>query len=162
MNPIPTPSSPPPDVLRCAYMELVVTDLARSRAFYADVLGLTVTEEDETTISLRTIDEFIHHNLVLRQGPVAAVAAFSYRVRSPEDLDKAVAFYTELGCRVERREDGFTKGVGDSVRVQDPLGFPIEFFHDVQHVGLALRLRHRNTPLLLLGVILRPAELRSD
>ena len=65
---------------------------------------------------------------------MAAVAALSYRVRSPEDLDKAVAFYRELGCRVERRADGFATGVGDSVRVQDPLGFPYEFFHDVQHV----------------------------
>ena len=51
-----------------------------------------------------------------RDGSVAAVAAFSYRVRSAEDLDKAVAFYSELGCRVERRPGGFTKGLGDSAR----------------------------------------------
>ena len=106
----------------------------RSRDFYVDVLGLTVTEEDDDTVYLRTLEEFIHHNLVLRKGPVAAVAAFSYRVRSPEELDRAVAFYTELGCRVERRSEGFTKGIGDSVRVEDPLGFPYEFFYDVEHV----------------------------
>ena len=118
-NPIATPSSPAPDILRCAYMELVVTDLAASREFYVDVLGLYVTEEDERTIYLRSTEEFIHHNLVLRQGPVAAVAAFSYRVRTPEDLDRAVAFYEELGCRVERRAEGFTKGIGESVRRGD-------------------------------------------
>ncbi|KUF07958.1 3,4-dihydroxyphenylacetate 2,3-dioxygenase [Leucobacter sp. G161] len=133
-NPVPTPSVPAPDILRCAYMELVVTDLAKSREFYVDVLGLTVTEEYENTIYLRSLEEFIHHNLVLRKGDVAAVAAFSYRVRSPEELDKAVAFYEELGCRVERRTEGFTKGIGDSVRVEDPLGFPYEFFYDVEHV----------------------------
>ncbi len=108
-NPVPTPSVPAPDILRCAYMELVVTDLAASRVFYVDVLGLYVTEEDDEAIYLRSTEEFIHHNLVLRQGPVAAVAAFSYRVRAAEDLDKAVAFYSELGCRVERRAEGFTK-----------------------------------------------------
>ncbi len=97
-NPVKTPSVPAPDILRCAYMEIVVTDLKRSRDFYVDVLGLTVTEEDGDTVYLRSLEEFIHHNLVLRQGPVAAVAAFSYRVRSPEELDKAVAFYEELGC----------------------------------------------------------------
>src|SRR3954447_7242766 len=91
-NPIPTPTAPPPDVLRCAYMELVVTDLARSRDFYVDVLDLIVTGEDDEAVYLRSFEEFIHHNLVLRKGPVAAVAAFSYRVRSPEDLDLAVAF----------------------------------------------------------------------
>src|SRR5690606_11795630 len=115
-------------------VELVVTDLAASRHFYVDVLGLVVTAEDDDAIHLRTFEEFIHHNLVLRRGPVAAAAALSYRVRAPEDLDRAVAFYSELGCRVERRADGFVRGVGDSVRVEDPLGFPYEFFHDVEHV----------------------------
>ena len=75
-GPIPTPTVPAPDIVRCAYLELVVTDLAKSRAFYVDLLGLHVTEEDENTIYLRSFEEFIHHNLVLRKGPVAAAAAF--------------------------------------------------------------------------------------
>ena len=133
-NPIPTPDAPAPDVLRVAYMELQVTDLAASREFYVDVLGLYVSHEDDNEIYLRSTEEFIHHNLVLKQGDIAAVGAFSYRVRSPEDVDKAQAFYEELGCRVERRADGFVRGIGDSVRVEDPLGFPYEFFYDVDHV----------------------------
>lgn len=123
-----------PDILRCAYMEIVVTDLEESRRFYVDTLGLVVTEENDEEIYLRTYEEFIHHNLVLRQGPEAAVAAFSFRVRSPEDVDRAEEWYAARGCRVERRRDGFVKGIGDSVRVEDPLGFPYEFFHDVEHV----------------------------
>ena len=66
-------ATPPFDILRCAYAELVVTDLAASRAFYVDVLGLTVSYEDDSVLHLRTLEEFIHHNLVLRQGPVAPV-----------------------------------------------------------------------------------------
>lgn len=131
---IPVPSVPAPDIIRCAYMEIVVTDLKKSRDFYVGVLDLQVTEEDESTVYLRSMEEFIHHNLVLRQGPVAAVAAFSYRVRSPEEVDAAEAYFRELGCRVERKKDGFVRGIGDSVRVQDPLGFPYEFFYDVEHV----------------------------
>lgn len=124
----------PPDIVRCAYMELVVTDLERSRDFYVDILGLVVTEETSDAIYLRAFEEFIHHNLVLRRGPVAAVAAFAFRVRSPEDVDRAEAYYKSLGVRTERRASGFTRGVGDSVRVEDPLGFPYEFFYDVVHV----------------------------
>ena len=134
VNPIPKPSVPAPDILRCAYMEIVVTDLAKSREFYVDVLGLVVTYEDDNAIYLRTLEEFIHHNLVLRKGPEAAVAAFSYRVRSPEDVDLAEAYYKELGCRTERNKDGFVRGIGDSLRVEDPLGFPYEFFYEVEHV----------------------------
>ncbi|TFB60281.1 3,4-dihydroxyphenylacetate 2,3-dioxygenase [Cryobacterium sp. TMT2-17-1] len=164
-TPIPTPTATPPDILRCAYMDIVVTDLARSRAFYVDVLGLVVTEESDTEIYLRSFEEFIHHNLVLRQGPVAAVAAMAFRVRAPEDVGLAEAWYQELGCRTERRINGFVKGVGDSVRVEDPLGFPYEFFYSVDHVerlawrydlqgpGALVRLDHFNqvTPDVGLG-----------
>ena len=122
-----------PDILRCAYMEIVVTDLAKSREFYVDTIGLVVTHEDDEAIYLRTYEEFIHHNLVLRKGDTAAVAAFSYRVRSPEDLDKAVAFYEARGCEVRRNPEGFVQGIGDSVRVVDPMGFPYEFFYEVEH-----------------------------
>ncbi|TFD11033.1 3,4-dihydroxyphenylacetate 2,3-dioxygenase [Cryobacterium sp. TMT1-2-2] len=156
LSPIPTPTATPPDILRCAYMDIVVTDLARSREFYVDILGLVVTEESDTEIYLRSFEEFIHHNLVLRQGPIAAVAAMAFRVRSPEDVDLAEAYYKELGCRTERRTEGFVKGIGDSVRVEDPLGFPYEFFfatthverlawrYDLQGPGALVRLDHFN------------------
>lgn len=156
---------PPPDIVRCAYLELVVTDLAASREFYVDVLGLVVTEEDENAIYLRSLEEFIHHNLVLRKGPVAAAAALAFRVRTPEDVDVAEAFFQAKGCRTERRNDGFVKGIGDAVRVTDPLGFPYEFFYQVEHVerlawrydlyspGALVRLDHFNqvTPDVVAG-----------
>src|SRR5699024_490675 len=36
-------------------------------------------------------------------------------------------------CEVRRNPEGFTRGIGDSVRVVDPMGFPYEFFYDVEH-----------------------------
>ena len=124
----------PPDILRCAYAELVVTDLAASRSFYVDALGLTVTREDEHAIYLRTLEEFIHHNLVLRKGPSAALGCLAFRVREPEDVRRAERYYRSLGCEVERAKEGFAAGIGEAVRVVDPLGFPYEFFHDTTHV----------------------------
>ncbi|VEI13432.1 3,4-dihydroxyphenylacetate 2,3-dioxygenase [Trueperella bialowiezensis] len=126
------PKAPAPDIVRCAYMELVVTDLEKSRHFYVDVLNLVVTKEDDNAIYLRTAEEFIHHNLILRKGPEAAVAAFAFRVRSQEEVDKAAAYYEELGCEVRRGD--FVDGVRNAVRVVDPLGFPYEFFYEVDHV----------------------------
>jgi catechol 2,3-dioxygenase len=130
----PVPAVQPPDVVRCAYLELVVSDLAASREFYVDILGLIVTEETDSEIHLRCLEEFIHHNLVLRKGPVPAAAAFGFRLRTRADLDRAEAFYRELGCDVRREPAGFRIGVGEVVRVLDPLGFPYEFFYDVAHV----------------------------
>ncbi|MFY9262084.1 MAG: 3,4-dihydroxyphenylacetate 2,3-dioxygenase [Actinomycetaceae bacterium] len=131
-NAIPTPNAPAPDILRVAYMELVVTDLEKSRHFYVDVLNLVVTKETEDAIYLRSAEEFIHHNLVLRKGDVAAVAVFAFRVRSQEEVEKAAAFYEELGCEVRR--GSFVDGVYNAVRVVDPIGFPYEFFYEVDHV----------------------------
>lgn len=130
-----TPSLPsPPDIIRAAYTELIVTDLALSRAFYVGVLGLVVTYEDDDAIYLRAFEEYLHHSLVLRLGPVAALAALAYRVRTPEDVDVAADYYRPLGVRVERRVAGATRGIGPSVRVEDPLGFPVEFFYEAEHV----------------------------
>ncbi len=156
----------PPDILRCGYVELIVSDLAAAREFYVDLLGLVITKETEDALYLRTLEEFIHHNLVLRTGPVPAAAAIAFRVRRPEDVDAAEAYYRSLGCPTRRAPDGFVDGVGDAVRVLDPLGFPYEFFHTVEHVerltwrydlhrtGSLARLDHVNqvTPDLAAGI----------
>ncbi|MCI4657886.1 3,4-dihydroxyphenylacetate 2,3-dioxygenase [Cryobacterium zhongshanensis] len=134
MTDITATAATPPDVLRCAYAELIVSDLAESRAFYVGVLGLVVTYEDDEAIYLRAFEEYLHHSLIIRKGPVPALAVLAYRVRSPRELDVAVEYYTQLGVRVERRAAGATRGIGEAVRIEDPLGFPIEFFYDAEHV----------------------------
>jgi catechol 2,3-dioxygenase len=125
----------PPDIVRCAYLDLVVSDLAAARRFYVDLLGLHVTAEDESAVYLRCVRGV--HPPQPGAAPRAGARgrrAFAFRVRTPEDVDRAEAWYRELGCRTERRPGGFVRGVGDAVRVQDPLGFPYEFFHHVEHV----------------------------
>lgn len=131
---IQTTTLTPPDVIRCAYAELIVSDLAASRDFYVGVLGLVVTYEDEDAIYLRAFEEYLHHSLIVRRGPVPALSVLAYRVRSPKELDVAVAYYESIGVRVDRMPAGFTRGIGDAVRIEDPLGFPIEFFYDAEHV----------------------------
>jgi catechol 2,3-dioxygenase len=124
----------PPDVVRAAYAELIVTDLGRARWFWADLLGFVVTADQPDALYLRGYDEFTHHCLVLRIGPKAAAGCIAYRVRAPEDLDRAEAFFAALGRRVRRRPAGATTGIGEAVRVEDPLGFTVEFFHATKPV----------------------------
>src|SRR5690242_1699848 len=118
----------PPDIVRAAYAELVVTDLAEARRFYVDLLGFTVSADVGRALYLRGYDELIHHNLILRQGQEAAAARLAYRVRCPADLDLAEAFFADLGSRTARVPAGATPGVGETIRVEDPLGFTVEFF----------------------------------
>src|SRR4051794_18082306 len=118
----------PPDIVRAAYAELVVTDLAAARAFYVDLLGFVVTLDTGTELYLRGYDELIHHSLILRAGPGPAAGRLGYRVRSAADLDQAEAFFAARGSRTARLPAGTTPGVGETVRAQDPLGFTVELF----------------------------------
>jgi catechol 2,3-dioxygenase len=57
---LPKPNLYPPfNIVRLSHVELAVTDLAKSRAFYVDVLGLQVTDETKDTIYLRAMEERI-------------------------------------------------------------------------------------------------------
>jgi catechol 2,3-dioxygenase len=124
----------PPAVVRSLYAELVVTDLDRARWFWVDLLGLVVEHEGEGRLFLRGYDELTHHNLVLREGPEPAADRLAFRVASPVDLERAERFFSARGCRTRRVPAGRVPGLGDAVRVQDPLGFVVEFVHQVQTV----------------------------
>src|SRR2546423_21600 len=80
-------ATPPYDIVRAAYAELQVTDLAASEHFYADLLGMIVTERATDAVYLRGWEERVHHSLVLRRAPVPAAARLGFLVRREEDLD---------------------------------------------------------------------------
>ena len=127
-------SAAPPDIVRVAYVELVVTDLERARLFWVELIGLHVEAEEPGALYLRGFEEFVHHSLVLRVGPRPACARVGFRVRHPDDLDRAELFFKERGCEAERVPAGATRGLGSAVRVVDPLGFTLEFVHEMAKV----------------------------
>jgi catechol 2,3-dioxygenase len=128
------PAAPlPPDIVRAASAELIVTDLDQARCFWVELLGFVITETGPGVLYLRGYDELTHHNLVLREGGDPAAALLSFRVRTPADLDRAEDFYHSLGCRAVRMPAGATPGIGAAVRAEDPLGFTVEYFYDAAH-----------------------------
>jgi catechol 2,3-dioxygenase-like lactoylglutathione lyase family enzyme len=122
-----------PDIVRAAYVELVVTDLDEARRFWVDLLGFVVTSQSEDALYLRGYDELIHHNLILTAGAAPAAARLAFRVRTAADLDLAETFFAALGARTARVPAGVTPGVGEAVRAEDPLGFTVEFFFDAEY-----------------------------
>ncbi|RNL85324.1 3,4-dihydroxyphenylacetate 2,3-dioxygenase [Halostreptopolyspora alba] len=133
-----------PDIVRAAYAELVVTDLAAARWFYVDVLGLVVTAEEPDALYLRAFEEYLHHSLVLRTGSAPALARLAYRVRSPREVDTAEAYFRALDLPTERVAAGATRGIGEAVRVEDPMGFCVEFFYEATHVERFTQAYHRH------------------
>lgn len=128
-------------ILRAAHVELTVTDLERSRSFY-DLLGFVVTQQTPTQLFLRGVEERLHHSLVLTQSDQPAVHHLGFRVEGDEDLENLYAFYDGKGCRPQWRAAGEELGQGRALLVQDPFGFAVEYFAEMENVPSYNQLYH--------------------
>ncbi len=100
--PLPTPNLHPPfNIVRLSHVELGVTDLTKSRAFYVDTLGLQVTDESADAIYLRALEERGHHCIVLRKTDKAEARDLGFKLYSEDDLDRAEHFFKGKGLPVE-------------------------------------------------------------
>ncbi len=124
--PVPAPNLYPPfNTVRLSHVEFGVTDLARSRAFYVDTLGLQVTDEDAGTIYLRALEERGHHCIVLKQCERAEARDLGFKVWDDDHLDRAAAFFAGKGLPVDWVERPYQ---GRTFRTRDPQGIPLEFY----------------------------------
>src|SRR5262245_8685537 len=116
------------NIVRLGHIEFRVTDLERARDFYVDLLGLHETERDADRIYLRTIENREHHCITLRRAPSAGVGSIAFKVATPDDLDILERRFGELDLPTKWLQRGERLGLGPTLRVRDPLGFPIEFY----------------------------------
>ncbi len=146
--PVPSPNLYPDfNIVRLSHVEFVVTDLPVSRAFYADLLGLQVTHEDEDEIFLRALEERGHHCMILRKGERAEANVLGFKVYSEEDLDRAQAWFARRELPTSWIERPFQ---GRTLRTRDVFGVPLEFYYKMdrlQPIHQQYRLYHGVKPL---------------
>ena len=153
--PVPAPNLYPEfNTVRLSHVEYAVTDLAASRAFYADTLGLQVTHEDRNQIYLRAMEERGHHCIILKTAEKAEVNVLGFKVYDEADLDRAEAFFKRKGQPTAWLQRPFQ---GRTLRTTDLFGVPIEFYAKMDRLppihqkyalykGVkALRIDHFNT-----------------
>ncbi|MFN8483292.1 MAG: 3,4-dihydroxyphenylacetate 2,3-dioxygenase [Anaerolineae bacterium] len=127
------------NIVRAAHAEVRVTDLGRAQTFYVDVLGFVETARDAERIYLRGYEEREHHSLILRHAASPGLGHIAFHVASSADLDELARLYASRSlahCWVEAGEE---RGQGEALRVQDPCGLPVEFYHDMQPAERLLR-----------------------
>src|SRR5579872_3735166 len=127
------PEQPPIHVLRAGHVEYLVTDLEAARHFYVTLLGFVETATDDDALYLRCLEERQHHSLVLRRAPAPGAGHIAFRVAADEDLAR-VAELAERQALPCRWVDDEERGQGRAIRVQDPSGLPIEFYHQMEPV----------------------------
>ncbi len=130
--PVPAPTLHPPfNVVRLSHIELTVRDIARSRAFYVDTLGLLPTAETSETLMLRGLEERGHHCVILRKGPEPRAHALSFKVFEERDLDQAAEWLRGQGRPVKYVERPHQ---GRTLASTDPHGIPVEFYAHMQRL----------------------------
>jgi catechol 2,3-dioxygenase len=142
------PARNPFDIIRAAFVELRVRDLAASEHFYAELLGMIASARTDDAVYLRGWEERQHHSLILRRSDAPAAARLGFRVRAEDDLERLAARFADRPTRWI--EAGSDPGMGRSLRVWDPFGEPLEFVaaidqFETRHQRFDL---HRGAPLL--------------
>lgn len=124
------------NTVRLSHIELGVSDLQASKAFYVDILGYILTEETDDALYLRCLEERNHHSYILRQSDEQNVKYLGFKVFSEEDLDKAAALFTAQGLPTEFVE---RHGQGRTLLTRDPYGLPLEFYFSMEQVEWKLQ-----------------------
>jgi catechol 2,3-dioxygenase len=127
------------NVVRAGHIEFLVTDLARARAFYVDLLGFVETDADDAHLYLRGLEERHHHSLVLTKDEQPGVTHIAYRVATEDDLDALAAMAQAQGLPLRWLAPGEEAGQGRALRINDPAGVPTEFYAEMAPVERMLQ-----------------------
>ena len=106
---------PPFNTVR-SHIALGVADLGRSRAFYAEALGLIVEDADREILHLGGIEERQHHSLVLRDGEVPTAHYLGFKVGCEEESRQGCALLQGAGDRARARRATLSRPYADGRR----------------------------------------------
>lgn len=123
-------------ILRLGHAEFFVQDLEKSREFYVDVLGFVEADRDKNHVYLRGIEEFDKYTLILKKNEYSGLGHMGIRVSSPEDLEILQKKHAELGIQTVMVGDGDHPGQGKALRVAEPFGFPVEYYHQMEQISV--------------------------
>ena len=123
---------------KLGHIQLRVADLERSKAFYRDVLGFRVAEQDPKHGDLfmtlgedfHTLDMAPHESPETARGPARplGVAHIAFQVASYEALGEAYRTLLEHGVRIERAMDHVNQR---SIYFADPDGNRLEIYYEM-------------------------------
>lgn len=123
---------------RLGYVALNVSDLARSTAFYRDLVGLALTESADDLSALRCSQD--HHNLLLYPATQPGLKRIAFELESRKDLDAARVHVAALGLTIEDVAADELKRLRTVAAFRFRLpesGLCIEYFVQMMHLAQA-------------------------
>jgi len=146
---------------RLGYLALNVSDLARSSAFYENVVGLEPTGGGYGQRMFRCSDK--HHDIVLVQGSEPGIKRIGWEMESAKALAALRDRFSALGLNpmpVSNAESA-TLGIHEAFRISDPVfGATMEFFAAMDSAPDGYKPTH--TKIVRLGhVVLAGPDLKA-
>ena len=121
---------------RLAYVALNVTDLARTLAFYTDIVGLDATEVADREAALRCGPD--HHNILLSRAPEPGLKRVGFELESEDDLERAFDRLERHGYAPAWLDAAECAALhqGRSLRFRHPgSGLPLEYFIGMERMA---------------------------
>lgn len=129
------------NIRKLGHIEFLTTDLERARDFYVDLVGLHETARDGSRIYLRCTEDKQHHTFVLRKAKSAGVGPIGFVVAEDSDLDRMKTRFESLGLPT-RWAGNDMLGQGRTLRVQDPFGFVVDYYAEMDQVPWLVQQHH--------------------
>ena len=131
--PVPAPNLYPDfNTIRLSHACLNVADLKASRTFYTEILGFQVTDETNSHIYLRAMEERGHHCLILQKSDQpGTVEVMGFKTFDEDDLDRGEVYFRSRGRPTEWIERPFQ---GKTLLTSDNMGIPLEFYHKMDRL----------------------------
>jgi catechol 2,3-dioxygenase len=128
-------------ILRLSHAEVRVPDLELALAYYAEVVGLVVTDVEHDRAYLKGWDEHQHHSLVLAAAPTYGLNSLGFKVSSERELDRLVERIERFGIDVQQFHPGELHSTSGAVaRFTSPSGHVIDLECGQRQVGNSLPL----------------------
>jgi catechol 2,3-dioxygenase len=134
-----------PQIVRIGHVVLYVTDLAASRHFYVDLLGLHILHEGPGKLYLRGVEDR-EWSLKLEAAVEPGVKHLAFKAGSEEAMDQLAALAEAQGLphRWETEQDR-----SRLLQIEDPFGFPVAFYYQsTRHPWLLAKFHEHRGPAI--------------
>jgi catechol 2,3-dioxygenase len=132
-------TEPVRDLAHLSHVELLTPRPEESLEYFREILGMTISGEDGSSVYLRGFGDYERSSLKLTAAPAAGVGHLAYRTHGPEALERRVSALETAGVEGAWHEGDL--GHGRAFSFLDPDGHRLELFYESERYAAPVELR---------------------